>query len=402
MMGEGTFSWHDETILRAALKPDLVAGGMAVQILPQEYQNPAPQAPAFSPSPFPERAASAPKRLLREISGGLAAMTPLAATARAPHARPTRRLSLKEEFPRAVRTYDNAVACVREIMSGAAEGRLQSGRAISVVEDIVSSLERNPDALVCLPRFRQRDAYTYSHCVNVSVLLAAFAMRAGKNRPQILTFALAGLFHDLGKALLPVSLLNARRKLSATEQTLVIRHPLLGCELLAELPGVRSEMLMAALEHHERYDGSGYPKGLSGGAISEMGHICAIADAYDAISSRRPYKGALFPHRTLGVMYQMRKKHFHPELMEKFVRLVGIYPVGSVVELKDGYRGVVTASNYNNPMQPVVTLAMDPSGTPMCLHECDLAKDQVAGIKRCLAPEVSGLDACRAMGFALR
>ncbi|MDL2291468.1 HD-GYP domain-containing protein [Desulfovibrio sp. OttesenSCG-928-F20] len=312
-----------------------------------------------------------------------------------------RALSLREEMPHAVRAYDYLAACVRRLMASAGNGMLDTGSVAPAIEGLIGSLERNPDALLCLPRMRQRDAYIYTHSVNVSVLLAAFAMQAGGDHTKIATYALAGLFHDLGKALLPVSLLNARRKLGPTEQTLVTRHPMLGCDLLAVLPDLRSEVLLATLEHHERYDGSGYPKGLYGDAISEMGHLTGIADTYDALSSRRPYKGSLFPHRTLGVMYQMRKKQFHPVLMEKFVRLVGIYPVGSVVELKDGYRGVVTAGNYANPMQPVVTLALDPGGNSMRQHECDLARDGVAAIARCLPPELSGIDPCHALGLAL-
>lgn len=308
--------------------------------------------------------------------------------------------SLAGEVPHAIRAHDNAVAHVRKFMAHASRGRLYVGTVDDIAAKLVESLERNPDALLCLPRLRQRDNYTWAHCVNVSVLLAAFAMNAGEPRETVMTYAVAGLLHDMGKAFLPVSLLCARRSLSVTEQALVLRHPRLGCELLSDMPGVRDEVLRAALEHHERFDGSGYPGGLSGKAISRIGHLTAIADCFDAISSFRPYKEALFPHRTLGVMYKMRQKHFHPELMERFVRMVGIYPVGSIVELDDGYRGVVTAGNADNPMLPVVTLAMDRKGRPMPLHECDLALDNVAGIARCFSAEMAGFDPAGILGFS--
>ncbi len=314
---------------------------------------------------------------------------------------PGRRVPLREEMPSAVRAYDFAVACMREAMASAGQGRFQGGAASDAALGLVESLERNIDALLCLPRMQQRDDYMYTHGVNVATLLAAYAMVSGKPRRKVLIYALAGLFHDIGKVLLPAALLNARRQLSITEQTLVMRHPMLSCDLLATLPDLHSEVIMAALEHHERYDGSGYPKGLSGDAISDVGHLAAVADSYDALSSHRPYKGPLFPHKTLGVLYQMRQKQFHSETVEKFVRMVGIYPVGSIVELKDGYRGVVTASNYTNPMLPLVTLALDPQGTAMCPHECDMATEAVSGIARCLPPEGSGIDPCRALGIVL-
>lgn len=307
--------------------------------------------------------------------------------------------SLAGEFPRAVRAYDNAVDCMRKLMAYASRGCLYAGPVSEAAIAIVESLERNPNALLCLPRLRQRDNYTYTHCVNVSTLLAAFALSEGENRETVVAYALAGLLHDLGKALLPVSLLCARRRLSATEYALVIRHPQLGQELIALMPGVRDEVLRAALEHHERYDGAGYPSGLSGEDISRIGLLVAIADNFDAISSRRPYKSAVSPHRTLGVMYQMRRKYFHPELLERFVRMVGIYPVGSIVELCDGYRGVVTAGNPDNPMQPVVALVMDSNGRPMPLQECNLAQESVAAIARCLSSERAGLDPGLALGL---
>ena len=313
----------------------------------------------------------------------------------------SKRVSLREEMPRAIAAYDHAVSCVRDFMATASQGRLDAAPALEAVVGLVDSLERNMDALMCLPRMRQRDAYLYTHCVNVSVLLAVYALVSGEGRDKVMTNAVAGIFHDIGKALLPVALLNARRKLSLTEQTLVMRHPMLGSNLLSTFPSVQAEVLQSALEHHERFDGSGYPKGLVGSAISDMGHLTAIADTYDALSSRRPYKGALFPHKTLGVLYQLRQSQFHPDMVETFVRMVGIYPVGSVVELKDGYRGVVTGSNFDNPMLPVVTLALDPQGGNMCAQECDMAKEAVSVIVRCLPIEVSGIDPCSALGITL-
>jgi HD-GYP domain-containing protein (c-di-GMP phosphodiesterase class II) len=306
---------------------------------------------------------------------------------------------IRDEIPFAARAYDTLLSAVRSVMDSAGTGKLRMDNVDGAVYGAIQSLERNPDALLCIPRIRRRDNYTYTHCANVCVLLAAFALRSGAEGKQVVACALAGLLHDLGMALLPVALLTAKRKLSDTEKTLVKRHPMLGCELMSAGGSAYDETVKAALEHHERYNGSGYPRGISGDSISELGHITGIADTYDALSSRRPYKDALYPHRTLGVMYQMRKKQFHPVILEQFVRLVGIYPVGSVVELQDGYRGVVTGSNYTNPILPVVTLALDPDGHAMCLHECDLAKDGVAGIARCLPSETSGIDPRKVLGI---
>lgn len=177
--------------------------------------------------------------------------------------------ALKDELLHAARLHDAAVNRVREIMALAVQGRFHAEKADEAVEGLVSSLERNPDALLFLSSTRQRAPYTYTHCVNVAVLLAAFALQAGKKRATVLNFGIAGLLHDVGKAMLPVSLLSARRKLSETEISLMQRHPAIAHDFLASFPGVCAEALRAALEHHERYDGSGYPRGLSRDAISK-------------------------------------------------------------------------------------------------------------------------------------
>ena len=346
--------------------------------------------------------ARAARRYTRTTAALVGASAPLAPAVQPGTERASgRRVALKEELPHAARLHDAAVGCARGLMVSAAQGRLHAGSAVEVVDSLVGSLERNPDALLCLCAMRRHAPYTYTHCANVAVLLAAFAMSAGAGREQVMAYGLAGLFHDLGKAMLPVSLLSARRKLSAQERMMMRRHPVLAYDLLAASPDVRPEALLAALEHHERYDGSGYPRGLSGDDISEIGQVAGIADTYDALSSRRPFKGALDPHKSLGVMYRMRKKDFHPVLVEKFVRMVGIYPVGSVVELKDGYRGVVSAGNPDNPMKPSVILALDPQGKAMRMHEFNLARDVVADISHCVPVELSGIDPHLVLGMAL-
>lgn len=308
--------------------------------------------------------------------------------------------SIREELPFAVQAYDTAIGCIGRIMGAAALGKFEAQSADKAVEGLVDSLERNPDALLCLPRLRQREFYTFAHCVNVAVLLAAFALHEGLPRHKVVVYGLAGFLHDLGKSLLPVSLLSACRDLSFEEQQLVSRHPMMGGNALAAAPNLEPEVLLAVLEHHERYDGSGYPKGISGDAISAMGHLTAIADTYDALCSRRPYREALYAHRTLAVMFRLSKKQFHPELLAKFIRMMGIYPIGSVVELQDGSRGVVTDGNRENPRLPQVTVVFDGEGRFAGGGKYTVFKAGAAEVSSCLAPEISGIDP--AMLFGLR
>lgn len=309
------------------------------------------------------------------------------------------RTSLQEELPSALRAYDAAVSYMRRAMTLARQGTLHFDSAEQIVRGIIESLRRNPDALVCLPKVVRRDKYFYTHNVNVCILLTAFYISMGESDSDVMAASLAGLFHDLGKAFLPKSLLASRGALTETERSLVMRHPVFGHSLLADsLGNLQPQVLLAVLEHHERYDGLGYPKGIGRNTISRIGHLTALADSYDAMTSVRSYRKAVTPHRALCTMFKLSESQFHPVFLALFVRMLGIYPVGSIVELQDGYTGVITQCNPLNALLPVVTLVKDAEGLDMPHVECDLAKDQGARIIRSMSPEESGIDPHCALG----
>ena len=301
-------------------------------------------------------------------------------------------VALEEELPKAVKVHDESVVYARRFMNDMRAGKLDISQATKSMENIMGSLERNADALISLSRLHQTDSYTYTHCVNVCILTTLFSRHMGESADKVFASGLAGMFHDLGKALVPLQILNAPRKLSDAEFAVMKGHPLLGHEQLAAVPGILPEVLMGAVQHHEKHNGTGYPYGLAGQEISDIGRMVGVADVYDALTSRRPYKGAMYPHKALGIMYEMRDKDFHHDHIAQFVRMVGIYPVGSVVELEDGSRGVVSASNVENPSKPVVTLVVDPTGRPIPAEPCDLARDGAPCIACCLAADVAGID----------
>jgi HD-GYP domain-containing protein (c-di-GMP phosphodiesterase class II) len=285
---------------------------------------------------------------------------------------------------------------MRDIRSG----KLNMEPAGAIIERITDSLERNADALVSLCRLRRTDSYTYMHCVNVAVLTALFARNEGKDREQVFACALAGLFHDLGKSMVPPTVLNAPRKLTNAERIAMNEHPRKGYEQLKSVPGIQPEVLLGALHHHEKFNGTGYPQGLSGKEISEIGFIVGAADIYDALTSKRVYKEAMFPHRALGIMYEMRNKDLPTETLVHFIRMLGVYPVGSIVEMSDGSRGIVSMSNPEQPVKPVVTLVRNPLGKAMPLRTYDLAENSGGlEIERCIAPENTDIDPATVLGL---
>lgn len=295
--------------------------------------------------------------------------------------------TLQEEMPRAVDAYRQAWVYLRKSLPQiVATKKLDLPGLEFAVDGILASLERNRDALFCLTKLLSSKGYAYTHSVNVCIYMGAYALNSGMRREEALTTGIAGLLHDLGMAMLPHSLLRAPGGLSPTEKVLVKRHPTLAYDILKETPGIGRDILDAALEHHERYDGSGYPSGKSGDGISFIGHLSSIATSFDAISSDREFRRSLQPHYALGEMFKQRNRQFHPDILDTFIRMIGIFPVGTVVRLEDGYLGVVSGISPDNLTRPVITLVRDPKGRPMMHLECDMAREKIAGIASCLNP----------------
>ena len=310
------------------------------------------------------------------------------------------KVSLEEEMLSASSVHDDSVQYVRNFMRDMRSGKLNMEPATGIMERITDSLERNADALVSLSRLRRTDSYTYMHCVNVAVLTALFARHQGKSRDQVFASGLAGLFHDLGKSLVPATILNAPRKLNTVERGVMNEHPRKGYDQLTAVPGIRPEVLLGALHHHEKFNGTGYPQGLKGKDVSEIGFMVGVADIYDALTSKRVYKEAMFPHRALGIMYEMRNKDLPTGVLVHFIRMLGVYPIGSVVRMNDGSSGVVSVTNPEQPIRPVVSIVRDSAGKDMPLRICDLAGQTCSlEIDNCLSPESTGIDPSDVLGL---
>ncbi len=258
------------------------------------------------------------------------------------------------------------------------EARL--GHAISaegcqgLVQEISSSVQRNRDALVSLARLRRQDEYSYMHSMAVCVLMVALSREAGLDEQQCRTAGLAGLLHDLGKAVMPPEVLKKPGKLTPEEFDIIRAHPARGHTLLLEGHGVGPEVLDACLHHHERIDGSGYPHGLSGDAISLLSRMVAICDVYDAVSSNRVYRQAWCPAESIARMASW-KGQFDPALFRLFVKCVGIYPVGTLVRLQSGRLAVVAEQNPTTLTKPVVKVFFSTkSDLPVPVQRLDLAQ----------------------------
>jgi len=267
-------------------------------------------------------------------------------------------------------------------------GQARLGKAVDaeacmpLVNDITESVFRNPGALVSLARLKTQDDYTYMHSVAVCALMVALGREVGLDADACRAAGFAGLLHDMGKAAMPLDVLNKPGKLTDEEFAVMKSHPERGHEMLLESGQVTEDALDVCLHHHEKVDGSGYPQRLQGDQISLLARMGAVCDVYDAITSDRPYKAGWDPAESIAKMASW-KGHFDPAIFKSFVKSLGIYPTGSLVRLKSNKLAVVVEQNPTNLISPVVKVFFSiASQMPLVPQRVDLSRSQDAIIGR--------------------
>lgn len=244
------------------------------------------------------------------------------------------------------------------------KGNVDVNKAKEVVSELVSNVLEGHDAMIWLTYLKDRDEFTAVHSINVCIYSISFGRFLGLSEQEINTLGLGALLHDVGNIKIPENLLKKPGKLTRDEFTLMKAHAFLGYELLKKDSGMPPEALDIVLNHHERIGGHGYPNAKRNEEISHFSRIVAIIDVYDALTTDRPYKDGLNSRTALDKLYNMAPDNYAQDLIESFIKFIGIYPIGSIVELSTGHTAVVIANNDKTHLKPIVGLVLNRKQEP--------------------------------------
>jgi putative nucleotidyltransferase with HDIG domain len=283
-------------------------------------------------------------------------------------------VSFDDELVRAQKICLHSKSAIAAMFQDARMGvAISSDKVNGLVEEISASVLRNPNALISLVRLKNADEYTFMHSVAVCALMIALARQMNLSEELVREAGVAGLLHDIGKMAIPDEILNKPGKLSDEEFEIIRNHPVAGIEML-NAGAVSPYVMEVCLQHHEKVDGSGYPHGLTGDALSLFARMGSVCDVYDAITSNRCY------HRAWDAAEAIRRMadwegHFDENVFQAFVKAVGIYPVGTLVRLESGRLAVVIEQHKKSLLTPKVKIFMSVrSRLPIMQETIDLAK----------------------------
>jgi HD-GYP domain-containing protein (c-di-GMP phosphodiesterase class II) len=309
--------------------------------------------------------------------------------------------TLQEELSDATSVHNEAAVTVHQVISKLrVSDRLDIQQLETVVTPMVASILRNPSALSCLVRLQKKDDYLYHHSLGCLVWATVLGRHVGLSREDLKVIAMGALLIDVGKIRLPGSILRKAGELDPDEETLSRRHVEYSLDILKETGGLDPRVMQMVATHHERYNGTGYPRGLKGSEIPVFGRIAGLVDTYDAMTTPRPYAKAMSSYDAFRQLRKIADVEFQAELIDQFTLAVGVFPTGTLVELNTGEVAVVTKQNRIRRLRPEIMIIMNANKELLeTFLELDLNKESVSEdgrhslwIEHGLAPGSFGLD----------
>ncbi|MEM9529979.1 MAG: HD domain-containing phosphohydrolase [Pseudomonadota bacterium] len=314
--------------------------------------------------------------------------------------------SFDAELKRARQCFGRFRDAGRQMIDDVRVGRpLNTVAVAEPLEEVVASIIRHPDPMVWMTHLLEPQSFLNGHLLRTSVLAAVLGRGMGLSEVQLKRLAWSGLLCQIGKAKLPRHLLEKPGPLTEEEITRIHTFVNTGAELVARQPDLDAEIAEIVRTHHERFDGSGYPNGLKADQIPMLARLVGIVDWYDTMTSIKPYSDVVVTStEAIDALNQERDRRFHDQVVEEFVRVIGLYPNGSLVELDSGEIGVVQAQNVKNRTQPRLLLMLDekqqkiepPQALDLLSYNQDPSKDPKT-IHRALPDGEFGLDPATAI-----
>lgn len=273
--------------------------------------------------------------------------------------------SFRRDMRRVLNTRSKLHQHVQRLLSDVRFGSSADTREARLLTmELVDAAVGNSAAALWLANLETKHEYTASHCLNVCILSIVFGLHLGLSKDSTVELALGALLHDIGKMRTPVSILDKPELLSTDEFDVMKKHPVDGFNILRKHKDVSEKSLEIVQLHHERISGHGYPFGLKGEETPVHVRVVAIADVYDDITSNRVYHEGIPAHTGLNMMFHWAPRDFGEDLIQEFIRCIGIYPIGSLVELDQGMLGIVMSTNPASRLHPIVMLIRDQHGKP--------------------------------------
>lgn len=282
---------------------------------------------------------------------------------------------LHEELPRAQQTFERSQQHITQLLEDVLrDSKIDIEGSKKLVVSCVDSILNNETALFWLSKIKHRDKYTAEHSIRVAIMAIAFGKHLQLPRYELELLGLCGMLHDVGKMKVPQHILNKPGPLSKDELKIVKEHAMLGYVYLHEHGGVSTQVCSTAYNHHEQMNSKGYPRKVSPEKLSKYDRIISIIDSYDAMISDRCYRSAIAPSKAISELYKGQGTQYDEELIREFIQMVGIYPIGSLVELSNGQVGIVLSVNPDNKLAPVVEIITNKYRKPIKPIAINLAK----------------------------
>ncbi|MCP4413650.1 MAG: HD-GYP domain-containing protein [Gammaproteobacteria bacterium] len=291
--------------------------------------------------------------------------------------------SVEKELPRARVIHHKASTLVKNCMQDVILGNAINEQELKKnVSGTVESIVRNPDAMMWLTRLSNKDDHASKHSINSCILSVTFGRFIGIPTEELEKLSICALMHDIGKLQIPTEILNKPGALNDEEMKIIRKHPTYSRNLLMSAGKYFSNAVDVAYSHHERMDGSGYPRSLTAHQISPFARILAIIDTYDTMTSEQVYREELSPFESLKFLSSNKGSKYDEQLTQWFIKLIGVFPVGSIVELTNKQIGIVITSNREDNLRPKVLIMLDDNKMPIERKVLNLARNSVDALGR--------------------